>query len=217
MQPEIQIRDDSFFYRIYNLLYKKDPQDTCQYRARLLKIFLVYCPLFFVFVIIPMLYCVYISISDWPDEIDQCSTIFLIGLCEWVVVIMGLVPLSAVFIVHKHGAYFLNANLLNVLKITGGVLLGIFSAWTIVIIVEGHAFWNSVSDDGRLHLGFWDAGVSFLGCIWFFILSIILMLYIYGGIVDSKTYNLLKTSAKEKWCAKIVVVRIKKETDEDSD
>ncbi len=199
MKPDVTIRNDSLLYRLYRLCYENNPSDTCEYRKALILILALYFPLF-IFCVVGLVYCVIlwipILVNAFSRPIEMwVSNAWTTGAC-----LMGLAVLFVIL--------FAISKLCSKYKIIKYVLVCVFGiafvvvlVWSMILYVTGQSVFslgNKCEIVPQL--------ISSLGAGAWFVVVAAVITFVIIRIFDSETYKKLRASAKEKWCAMIVVV-----------
>ena len=196
MKPGVTICKESFFYRVYGKFYSAPPEDTCGYRQRLLSIILLKIPLV-IFSIVSMGIVAFMAVylfddfRSYPPSADMYMTIgfSFIGA----LILMALITLVVSALQWLCSKYVIVKQILQIIGLTA---LACLLSYSMFIFITGQF---CSSDPIILTMGI-------LGAIAWCLIFKVAAFYICGRIFDSSTYKTLKASAKEKWCAKIVVV-----------
>lgn len=201
MLPEKKIRSRSTLFRFQKFFYCNscDPADTCEFKSRLLKIVLLWIPLFLGLVVFPMIYAVGVLIFGMPEMRDSLFSLFLVtsftlGIIEWLVV----AGICLFFVINTYQRRPVFKKLLNYSSLIFFVVLLV---WSLVLIVSGQSLFSLGEECGSLNMV-----ISLFGLLVWPVAIALAIITIVVQVFDSKTYRTLNASAREKWCARIVIV-----------
>jgi hypothetical protein len=201
MKPDVTTRNDSLLYRVYSLFYWGSPNDTCEYRKRLLSIVLLQVP-FFVFAIALALLALFMmgmALASCTQALDVkelgftalITLAFLGAIVVTILIIVGIGKLCKKF-----------ALLKGILTGLGVGLLITLLVGSMILFVTG----QSVFSLGMAECGQLSLYISIFGALVWVFVAIMMIVCGCAEIFDSETYRTLKASAKERWCAKVTVV-----------
>jgi hypothetical protein len=195
MLPERTISEKSGLYRLQRRFYPYTPApvDTCEFRARLWKIFLFWIPLILVFLVAPVVYFFvrWFVFDDLPIGNDSLKAI---GATEAAFYALGFV----IWVCFK--IYEKSPVVLKTLGVIALSLAGLSALYFWILVFAGLSFFSGMT--GSLFSTVVSVtGMFATACGLAYLATIGI-----ASLFDSNTYTTLKTSAKERWCAKLRIV-----------